>query len=356
MSETETVFLTGFPGFIASRLLQRLLADDFNFVLLVQPVLLPLARAELSKIIEDTGCRADAFRIVEGDITYRDLGLSDEELALARTTTTHIFHLAAIYDLAVQRDLAFRVNVEGTKNVNRFAQSVERLRHYHYISTCYVAGKRKGRVLETDLSHGAGFRNHYEETKYLAEQEVEVLKSKLPVTIHRPAVVVGDSQTGETAKYDGIYYLIHYLLRSPRLLTRFNIGNDIVRLNLIPVDFVVDALTVLARDERVIGKTLQLADPAPPTTAEVFDEVAICLTGKGSTLKIPAPLVQFSLMLPPSPMLTGLPHNAVPYFFLKQTYDTTLSTTFLNTHEIVCPPFGSYVKNIVRFAAEHPKL
>src|SRR5207244_4957470 len=89
-----------------------------------------------------------------------------------------------------------------------------------------VAGKREGTILETELRHHAGFRNYYEESKHLAEIEVEALKSELPVTIHRPAVVCGDSRTGETAKYDGIYYLIHYLLRMPRLVSLFNIGNQ----------------------------------------------------------------------------------------------------------------------------------
>jgi thioester reductase-like protein len=69
--------------------------------------------------------------------------------------------------------------------------------------------------------------------------EVEVLKPDLPITIHRPAVVCGDSITGETVKYDGIYYLIHYLLKWPSLLSVFNIGNIDVSLNLVPVDFVV---------------------------------------------------------------------------------------------------------------------
>src|SRR5205085_9496429 len=149
------------------------------------------------------------------------------------------FHLAAIYDLAVQQDLAMRVNVEGTRHVNEFARTVSNLRRYHYVSTCYVAGQRTGVIREDELRHDAGFRNHYEETKYLAELEVEQLKGELPVTIHRPAVVCGDSRTGETAKYDGIYYLINYLLMWPGALSLANIGNAEVRLNVVHVDFVV---------------------------------------------------------------------------------------------------------------------
>src|SRR5690606_7497686 len=116
-----------------------------------------------------------------------------------------------------------------------------------------------------------GFRNHYEESKYLAELSVEKLKGELPVTIFRPSVVVGDSQTGETAKYDGIYSLIHYLLKAPRLLRLLNVGNHDVRLNLVPVDFVVEGMAALSSDANAEGKTLALADPEPLTTAELFN-------------------------------------------------------------------------------------
>jgi nucleoside-diphosphate-sugar epimerase len=91
-----------------------------------------------------------------------------------------------VYDLAVEKDTAFTVNLEGTKNVNDFVRSIKNLHRYNYVSTCYVAGKRKGRILETELEHDAGFRNFYEETKFLAEMEVERLKKDLPVTIFRP--------------------------------------------------------------------------------------------------------------------------------------------------------------------------
>jgi len=230
------------------------------------------------------------------------------------------------------------------------------LRRYHYVSTCYVAGKREGVIRESDLRHEAGFRNYYEESKYLAELEVDALKADLPLTIHRPSVVCGDSVTGETAKYDGIYYLINYLLRIPRWLSLFNIGNRKVSLNLVPVDFVVQAMAALARDERAIGKTVQLADPAPLTTHELFNSIARTINGRGSRLTLPAPLVRFSLSLPPSPAITGLPHNGVPYFFLKQTYDTAQAHELLAPHGLQCPSFSTYVSAIVEFAAAHPKL
>jgi len=356
MAFNETVFVTGFPGFIAGRLVRRLAAEGARFILLVHPLFLATAAEELAQIAGESRVDPDNFRVVEGDITKPELGLSTSDLERARKETTTIFHLAAIYDLAVDCDVASHVNVEGTLNVSLFAKSIENLRRYHYISTCYVAGKREGLIMESELHHDAGFRNHYEETKYAAELEVEALKSELPVTIHRPAVVCGDSRTGETAKYDGIYYLIHYLRRWPTALTLLNIGNHRVRLNLVPIDFVIEAMVALAKDERAIGATVQIADPAPLTTKQLFDEISKTLSGRRSAFTIPARIVERSLMLPFSPALTGLPHCAVPYFFLEQTHDSTQARKLLEPHGIRCPRFPDYVGALINFVAEHPKL
>ena len=356
MLDNATVFLTGFPGFIATRLLRRLATEQCNFLLLVQPAFFELAKVEIERIAAEAGKPISDFVVLPGDITSPDLGLSPADLEHARSRSTIVFHLAALYDLAVERDPAMRVNVEGTRNVNKFVSSIANLRHYHYVSTCYVAGKRTGLIRETELQHDAGFRNYYEETKYLAESEVQALKPSLPVTIHRPSVVCGDSKTGETVKYDGIYYLIRYLLKWPAVLSAFNIGSDKVTLNLVPVDFVVESMAVLAGDSQAIGKTLQLADPSPLTTRQLFDAIASAIDGHPSRLTLPSSVVEKSLMSVLSPKITDLPHSAVPYFFLTQTYDTTQSTALLAPHGVRCPPFESYVKTIVDFVASHPEM
>src|SRR5258705_840576 len=356
MPDSDALFITGFPGFIASRLLKRLAKREGNFILLVQPALAERAKDEVTKIAADNGRAVSNFRVVEGDIRQTNLGLASNDLSLVRSETTRIFHLAAVYDLAVSRELGLRVNVEGTRNLNKFARSIPCLWHYHHVSTCYVAGKREGRILETDLHHQAGFRNFYEESKYLAELEVEALKADLPVTIHRPAVVCGDSRTGETVKYDGVYYLINYLLRWPGALSLLNIGNHDVSLNLVSVDFVVEAMAALAYDSSAVGKTAQLADPRPLTTNQLFNAIAQSIDGSRSPVTVPPSWVRFVLMLPPSPKITGLPHHAVPYFFVKQTYDSTQAEALLGPHGIHCPPFASYVDRIVEYARLHPGL
>src|SRR5262249_55801604 len=113
---------------------------------------------------------------------------------------------------------------------------------------------------------------------------------------------------------------------------------------------------VLASDASVVGQTLQLADPTPITTRDIFDRIAESMNGSRSKVTVPARLVESSLMLPPSPAITGLPHHGVPYFFLKQMYDTTQATTALGRHGVRCPPFNCYVQNIVAFAQENPHL
>ncbi len=358
MNFAETIFLTGFPGFIAGRLVARLAQPDTQFFLLVQPPLVPKAIHDVKRIALEKNVPLENFALIEGDITRENLGIPDEDLETVRGETTDVYHLAAVYDLAVPREIAFRVNVEGTKNVNAFAESLPNLRRYNYVSTCYVAGKRQGEILETELEHDAGFRNFYEETKYLAEIEVERLKSELPrrVTIYRPSVVVGDSRTGETAKYDGIYYLILYLRKFPALLRFVNVGNPLVRLNLVPVDFVVEAIAALAKDENAAGETVALADPNPLTTEQLFEAIAQAMTGRKSLLKPPPALVEKSLMLPFSPAITGLPHSGVPYFFLSQTYNTSVAERLLSAHGISCPNFASYVKNLLAFVEKNPRL
>src|ERR671926_1580685 len=142
MPDRESLFITGFPGFIANRLLERLARKDCDFILLVQPSLVSRAREEIERITQLTGRSAGDFQIVEGDISVPRLALSDADLELVQQKTTRVFHLAAVYDLAVPQDLAMRVNAGGTRHVVELARSIKNLRQFHHVSTCYVAGKR----------------------------------------------------------------------------------------------------------------------------------------------------------------------------------------------------------------------
>jgi hypothetical protein len=115
-------------------------------------------------------------------------------------------------------------------------------------------------------------------------------------------------------------------------------------------------MAALAADGRAAGATIQLADPAPLTTRELFDVIARELAGRPSRLNAPAPLVQTGLNLPLSEKISGLPRAGVPYFFLRQTYDTARARQLLEPHGLRCPRFPDYVRALVDFVERHPKL
>ena len=130
MNFAETIFLTGFPGFIAERLVARLAKSDTQFFLLVQKQFIEKAMHDVEKISQTTGTPLENFAIIEGDITRENLGMSAEDFTAVQAETTDVFHLAAIYDLAVPEKLAKLVNVEGTRNVNEFVKTLPNLRRY----------------------------------------------------------------------------------------------------------------------------------------------------------------------------------------------------------------------------------
>jgi thioester reductase-like protein len=155
--------LTGYPGFIGRRLAAKLLTErpDLELVALVEPRMMEVAR--------DAAAGQDRLELVAGDIAQRRLGLDDEAHGRLVSEVSHVFHLAAIYDLAVPLAAATRVNVGGTGNVLELCLAAEGLERLAYVSTAYVAGTRTGVVYEHELVMGQGFKNHYESTKFQAE-------------------------------------------------------------------------------------------------------------------------------------------------------------------------------------------
>lgn len=354
---TETFFLTGFPGFLGSRLLPRLLrrSPGARAVCLVQPKFAALAKDRVRALEADDPTLAGRIELVPGDLTVPGLGLDDPD-ALA-SATTEVWHLAAVYDLTVPRDLGMRVNVEGTRNVLRFAERCRGLRRHHYVSTCYVSGRWCGPYRETDLDVGQSFNNFYEETKFLAEVEVaQARDGGMPTTVYRPAIVVGDSRTGETQKFDGPYFLIQWLLRQPRDLALVPYVGDptMVRFNMVPSDFVVDAIEHLSGLEASLGRTYQLADPRPLTVDELLTEMVRATGRRGMRVRLPRRATTWALgHLDALERFVGIPAEAVEYFVHPAHYDTTNTDRDLAGSGIACPRVPDYLPALVRFHCEH---
>lgn len=351
MPEKDHVLFTGFPGFIGERLLPRLLERRAGsvFLCVVQPRFAAAAARSVADIESRHPHTRGRMRLVAGDITLPDLGLADAAGWLPSLTAA--YHLAAVYDLAVTRDLGLRVNVEGTRNVLRFLARAPRLRRLHYVSTAYVSGTKTGAFRETDLDVGQGFKNFYEETKFLAE--VEVARSGLPATIYRPAIVVGDSRTGETGKFDGPYFTLAAMEKvpSPGLFIKVGWGRNPA--NLVPVDFVIDALAALSDSAGSEGRTYHLTDPTPLPVGEVARLLAREM-GKSLAL-VPVPLVVAQALFRPSRVqkFFGMPVQTLAYFDHPCRYDTSQATADLSAVGVACPPFPSYVKEMVAFYRAH---
>src|SRR5262249_45060664 len=156
------------------------------------------ARSSIEEIARAHPHTRGRLTTVVGDITQERLGLSAAEAKGLQKQLSACYHLAAVYDLPAARDVRLPIHPPGTQNILDLLSGAKRFEQLHYVSTAYVSGTAVGVYKETDLDVGQSFKNYYEETKYLAE--VAVVKAGLPTTIYRPGIVVGDSQTGETAK------------------------------------------------------------------------------------------------------------------------------------------------------------
>ena len=343
------ILLTGFPGFIGERLLPRLveLSPDPSFACLVQERFLETARRRI-RAIEDRHPRARGrIATVVGDIGLDRLGLDPGTARRLQDQVTGAWHLAAVYDLAVPRELGQRVNVDGTRHVVQLLSQARRLDAFHYVSTAYVSGTAAGVFRETDLDVGQSFKNHYEETKFLAE--VEVARSGLPAAVYRPAIVVGDSRTGETAKFDGPYYIMAAMEKAPAPGPFFRIGSGRHPANIVPVDFVIEALARLSALPESRGRTYHLTDPDPLSTFEVARLFARALGKRFVFLPVPKPVARALLSPGPVRRYFGLPLEALDYFDHSCVYDAAQATAGLALLGISCPRLPDYVDRLVAF-------
>ena len=292
--------------------------------------------------------------LFERPISVGDIVQIDEAAGVVE-----IFHLAAVYDLSVPRDLGMRVNVEGTRHLLDFAARCGRLERLQYVSTCYVSGRYPGTFLEAQLQEGQRFNNFYEETKHLAEVEVRArMAGGLPATIYRPSIVVGDSATGVTQKYDGPYYVLQWLLRVPwRVVPLPTVGDLQAELNVVPRDFVVSAIAHLSGAAAARGKTYQLADPRPLRVAEMLRALEGA-TGK-RILRVPLPTGVAKAAIAHVPgvyRLLRIPRAAIDYFVHPTHYDTRNAQADLAGTGISPPPFASYAERLATFARAHPEI
>lgn len=343
---SHTYFITGYPGFIGKRLVKHIVQADptGRIVLLVQPRFFK----EASQLVERLP--AANIQLVSGDIVDMHLGLAGDEYRDLTNEVTHVFHLAAISSLGMARDIAQKVNVEGTRNVLELARDSQRLKRFVYFSTCYVSGDRLGVIAEDELEAGQRFRNPYEETKFEAEKLVQKAKSQLPVTIIRPSSVVGDSRTGEIDRFEGPYYLGMLLVLSPLVLPLPLPGNGVAPLNVVPVDFVVAATWALANRPEAVGRTVHLVDPNPMSARRVYELIAERSNRKLPRFNLSASVTDVVLRLPGIEKLARPQRAAINYVNHLALYNCHTALELLDGTGVRCPPLQTYLDKLVDFA------
>ncbi|MDX6638214.1 MAG: hypothetical protein QOJ01_1725 [Solirubrobacterales bacterium] len=346
----STALLTGYPGFIGSRLATKLLADDkkLRVIAIVEERMLEAAREAAAEA-------GDRLEVIAGDIGERGLGLAAEDLDRVLAEVELVFHLAAIYDLAVPLEIAQRVNVDGTGNILELCLSAKRLKRLAYVSTAYVSGRRTGKVYEHELVMGQQFKNHYESTKFQAEAWVRELMDQVPTTILRPAIVVGDSQTGETQKFDGPYFMLRAIAEAEsRGQPLVNFGRAGAPFNVVPVDFIVDAIATAAYDPLAVGETLHLVDPDPLSASQLAETLSLEYAGRPPRGRVPASTVAAALRLNAvRKRFGGTPRESVIYLNHPVSYDTRRAVAILEPHGLRPPLFNSYVGPMVKFFKAH---
>ena len=293
-----TYFVTGATGFIGRFLVANLLKRGKPVYVLVRKS----SQKKLVELREQWGAANDQVIAVVGDLSKNNLGVSDADTKKLSGKIDHFFHLAAIYDLNASAEAQEQANVEGTRHAVQFATAIA-AGCVHHVSSIAAAGLYDG-VFREDMFEEAEDLDHpYFKTKHDAEGIVR-RECKRPFRIYRPGFVVGHSKTGYIDKIDGPYYFFKTIQKMRDLVPPWmpTIGIEGGRINIVPVDFVADALDYLAHKKGLDGKCFHLTDPDPHRVGEVLNIFAKAAHAPQMTMRINAKMFGFI----PAPILYGL--------------------------------------------------
>lgn len=359
-----TYFVTGATGFIGGFLVRKLLQRG-------KPVYVLVRRGSAKKLEvlrEQYGASENQLVPIIGDLAEANLGVSAADRKKLKGKIEQFFHLAAIYDLkagAHEQELA---NVEGTRHAVQFADTVA-AGCFHHVSSIAAAGLYDG-VFREDMFEEAEDLDHpYFKSKHDAEGVVR-RECKRPYRIYRPGFVVGDSQTGYIDKIDGPYYFFKFIQKLRAALPPWMpmLGIEGGRINIVPVDFVANAIEYLAHKKGLDGKCFHLTDPEPHRIGEVLNIFARAGHAPQMTLRvnarmfgfIPAPILYGLGSLSPvkrmvKAVLTdlGIPKDVFQFVNWPTRYDNREAAQALKGSGIKAPPLESYAPQLWDYWERH---
>ena len=351
------ILLTGSTGFLGAQVVRRIVKNTGHAVVaLVRARDAEEATQRLERAWQDwpEAVREIGGRIepLVGDLTLPGLGLAPETWTELSHRVTHIVHSAAELRFDGELEEMRRINVQGVAHLLELAHAANAhhgLTRYAHVSTAYVAGSRTGEVAEEDLTNEHGFLNSYEQTKYEGELLVRGAMASFPVSIFRPGMVVGDSETGEIRSFNTIYVPLRmYLSGRLRLIP----SRPDLRANMVPVDYVADAVARLAFDPRAAGLTFHLTVASEHLpTAKALLEAARSWAEKDLGVHLPAPrfIPAERLARLPGAARIGLPSFLLSYFSENRRFRTDNAERLLGPY---APDWGSIIPRLLRYAAD----
>jgi thioester reductase-like protein len=368
---SEVIFITGATGLVGQNLIPRILKSekDSRLILLIRGDSDSHVEQRFNKLLgiieSHTYITRARKRIswVRGDITATNLGIRDDSYKTLCREVTVIIHSAADVRFNLPLDKAREINLGGTRNVIEFALRAHRygqLKHVGYIGTAYISGDRKGVIYEAELDCGQRFSNTYEQSKFEAECYVRTFMDRLPVTIFRPSIIIGDSRTGVTCAFNVIYKPLRMICRG---LVRFLPGSRRTRLDIVPVDFVCDSIChIILKRKESIGKIYHLTagKNACPSTGDI---VRLSLNyinniSAGSNLRqvifFPAMIHKICRKYYPDKYrkICAALGEYEPYLTISRVFDNSNTLAALKNTGISIPLFGQYYQNILGYCVE----
>ncbi len=347
-------FVTGATGFIGKRLVKKLLERKGSVVHF-------LIRKESANKVADLrsfwGVGATRAIPVFGDLTAKKLGVASEDIKKLKGQIDHFHHLAAVYDLGADEETQVAVNIEGTRNTIELAKAID-AGHFHHVSSIAAAGLYEGVFREDMFEEAEGLDHPYFQTKHESEKIVRQ-DCKVPWTVYRPAMVVGDSQTGEMDKIDGPYYFFKLIQRLREILPPWMpvVGLEGGRVNIVPVDFVVNAINVISHGKDIGKKCYHLVDPVGYRVGDVLDIFSRAAHAPRMNLFVNAALLGFipkgikkSLMaLAPVRRVRnavmkdlGLPEDMLTFVNYPTRFDCRETLAALKGSGVSCPNLKDY--------------
>ncbi len=353
-------FLTGGTGFIGRFLVDKLLARGGTVYVLVREQ----SQEKLDRLRERWGTNSDRVVAVIGDLSSPGLGIDSAALKDLQGNIDHFFHLAAVYDMGADEESQQVANIEGTRNALKAAADLK-AGCFHHVSSIAAAGLFRGTFREDMFEEAEKLDHPYLLTKHESEKVVRE-SCKVPFRIYRPGMVIGHSKTGEMDKVDGPYYFFKMIQKIRHALPQWvpTIGIEGGRLNIVPVDYVVDAMDHIAHAKGEDGNCFHLVDPEPNKVGEVLNIFSDAGHAPRMAMRIDSrmfgfipPFIRQSLKsLPPVQRLTnavlddlGIPPSVMSFLNYPTRFDARETERVLKDSGIELPRLEDYAPVIWDF-------